>query len=189
MFRRRVPAELGGAIKAVRRAIRAGAGFNHGQSPLERLSKREFDVCRGLTRDDSLRAIAARLNISPKTGYVYRGSIFGKLKVPSLAGLTRPARHYGIVSCRTRPRRDPAFDGNFHSPRIQGQSQAGHPGTRRQGLHSEILLIPQEKLQAVAVKAILAGETVNTPTAETSRAEREKGLSYDPWRDMPGDGE
>lgn len=44
-------------------------------------------------------------------------------------------------------------------------------------LHSEILLIPQEKLQAVAVKAILTGETVDTPTAEASRAEREKRLS------------
>ena len=71
---------------AARRAIRAGAGFNHGQSPLERLSKREFEVCRGLARGDSMRAIAARLNISPKTGCAYRGSIFGKLKAPSLPG-------------------------------------------------------------------------------------------------------
>ena len=46
------------------------------------------------------------------------------------------------------------------------------------GLHSEILLIPQEKLPAV--KAILAGETADASTAEASRAEREKRLSDGP---------
>ena len=55
------------------------------------------------------------------------------------------------------------------------------------GLHSKILLIPQEKLPAV--KAVLAGETADTRTAETCRAERGKRLSDDLWRDMPGDGE
>lgn len=45
-------------------------------------------------RGDAMRAIAARLNISPKTGYAQRGNIFGKLKAPSLAG---PIRCYGIV--------------------------------------------------------------------------------------------
>ena len=53
------------------------------------------------------------------------------------------------------------------------------------GLHSEILLIPREKLPAV--KVVLAGETADTSTAETSRAEREKRLSDDPWEGMPGD--
>ena len=48
------------------------------------------------------------------------------------------------------------------------------------GLHSEILLIPQEKLPAV--KAVLAGETVD---ASASCAEREKRLSDDPWRGTP----
>ena len=56
------------------------------------------------------------------------------------------------------------------------------------GLHSEILLIPQEKLPAV--KAVLAGETADTPAAaEACRAEREKGLSDEPWEGMPGDDE
>ena len=41
--------------------------------------------------------IAARLHISPKTGYVYRGNIFRKLEVSSLAALIRLARRYGIV--------------------------------------------------------------------------------------------
>ena len=52
------------------------------------------------------------------------------------------------------------------------------------GLHSEILLIPQEQLPAV--KTILAGETAD---ASASRAEREKRLSDDPWRGTPEDGE
>ena len=77
--------------------VAALARLKHGQSPLERLSKREFEVCRGLARGDSMRAIAARLHISPKTGYVYRGNIFRKLEVSSLAALIRLARRYGIV--------------------------------------------------------------------------------------------
>ena len=52
------------------------------------------------------------------------------------------------------------------------------------GLHSEILLIPQEKLQAV--KAVLKDKTVDTLA---SRAERENRLSDDPWRGTPGDDE
>ena len=62
-----------------------------------KLSKREFEVCRGLARGDSMRAIGARLHISPRTGYVYRGNIFRKLEVSSLAALIRLARRYGIV--------------------------------------------------------------------------------------------
>ena len=108
LSKRCAPAELGGAIKAVCRGETpylgadvsrrlALAGLNQGQSPLERLSKREFEVCRGLARGDSMRAIAARLHISPKTGYVYRGNIFRKLEVSSLAALIQLARRYGIV--------------------------------------------------------------------------------------------
>ena len=108
LSKRCAPAELGGAIKAVCRGETpylgadvsrrlAQARLNHGQNPLERLSKREFEVCRGLARGDSMRAIAARLNISPKTGYVYRGNIFRKLGVSSLAALIQLARRYDIV--------------------------------------------------------------------------------------------
>lgn len=45
----------------------------------------------------------------------------------------------------------------------------------------------QEKLQAV--KVVLAGETVDTSTAEACRAERKQRLSDDPWRGTPGDDE
>ena len=62
-----------------------------------KLSKREFEVCQGLARGDSMEYIAAWLHISPKTGYVYRGNIFRKLEVSSLAALIQLARRYGIV--------------------------------------------------------------------------------------------
>ena len=92
LSKRCAPAEPGGAIKAVRRGearYSGGAGFNHGQSPLERLSKREFEVCRGLARGDSMRAIAARLNISPKTGCASRQYL--RKAEGALAGRADPA--------------------------------------------------------------------------------------------------
>ena len=51
------------------------------------------------------------------------------------------------------------------------------------GLKSEILLIPQEKLNAV--RAVLEGETSN----KKSRAKENKRLSDDPWQDLLGDDE
>jgi len=55
------------------------------------------------------------------------------------------------------------------------------------GLNSGILLIPQEKLQAV--KAILEGETVDIPPAKASSTDEKKRLSDDPWKNMLGDDE
>ena len=55
------------------------------------------------------------------------------------------------------------------------------------GLNSEILLIPQEKLNAV--KAVLEGETVGSPPAKLSSTEEKKHLSDDPWKDLLGDDE
>ena len=55
------------------------------------------------------------------------------------------------------------------------------------GLNSELLLIPQEKLNAV--KAVLESDDVDTPPAKTSSAEEKKRLSDDPWKDMLGDDE
>ncbi len=52
------------------------------------------------------------------------------------------------------------------------------------GLKSEILLIPQEKLNVV--KAVLKGETFNI---QPVTAEEEKHLSDDPWQDLLGDDE
>ncbi len=55
------------------------------------------------------------------------------------------------------------------------------------GLNSEILLIPQEKLQAV--KAVLEGETVDIPPEKASNTGEKKRLSDDPWKDMLRDDE
>ena len=55
------------------------------------------------------------------------------------------------------------------------------------GLNSEILLIPQEKLQAV--KMVLEGKSVDIPPEKVSPTEEKKRLSDDPWKDMLGDGE
>jgi len=79
------------------------------------------------------------------------------------------------------------------------------------GLNGEILLVPREKLQAV--KAVLEGDTVDIPPAETSGTGQKvpvtlpaltgavgdvaveagnsvtKRLSDDPWKDLLGDDE
>ena len=48
-----------------------------------------------------------------------------------------------------------------------------------QGLKSEILLVPTEKLNIV--KAVLAGEILAIPPAQASGAREIKRLSDDPW--------
>jgi transcriptional regulator with XRE-family HTH domain len=55
------------------------------------------------------------------------------------------------------------------------------------GLKSEILLIPQEKLNAV--KAALKGETPDSRPSKESRPREDKHLSDDPWQDLLGDDE
>ena len=55
------------------------------------------------------------------------------------------------------------------------------------GLKSEILLIPQEKLNVV--KAVLKGETFDIQPVKASGAKEEKRLSDDPWQDLLGDDE
>lgn len=53
------------------------------------------------------------------------------------------------------------------------------------GLKSELLLVPQEKLQAVV--ELLEGEPSETSTP--SRSEDDKRLSDDPWQGLLGDTE
>ena len=55
------------------------------------------------------------------------------------------------------------------------------------GLKSEVLLIPQEKLNVV--KAVLKGETFGIRPAKASGPKEEKHLSDDPWQDLLGDDE
>ncbi|MCL7942374.1 helix-turn-helix transcriptional regulator [Marinobacter sp. ATCH36] len=55
------------------------------------------------------------------------------------------------------------------------------------GLKSELMLVPQEKLEAVM--AVLEGTTTNHSTHDSSPSETEKPLSDDPWRDLLEDNE
>ena len=55
------------------------------------------------------------------------------------------------------------------------------------GLNSEILLIPQEKLQVV--KAVLEGTTAGGATVQGPGTVQKKRLSDDPWKDLLGDDE
>ena len=50
------------------------------------------------------------------------------------------------------------------------------------GLKSDLMLVPQEKLEAVM--AVLEGTTTNHSTQDSSLAETEKPLSDDPWRGL-----
>ncbi len=56
-----------------------------------------------------------------------------------------------------------------------------------QGLKSEILLIPEEKLKAV--KTALEGKTLDIRPAKESRVKEDKRWSDDPWQDLLGDDE
>lgn len=53
------------------------------------------------------------------------------------------------------------------------------------GLNSELLLIPQEKLNAVL--AVLAGDTL--VSAEPSQSDKGKSLTDDPWQGLLGEDE
>jgi two-component system invasion response regulator UvrY len=61
------------------------------------LSDREFEVLRALAQGDSLKAIAARLSVSPKTVTTYRSRILEKLGLSSNAELVRYALEHGLL--------------------------------------------------------------------------------------------
>ncbi len=55
------------------------------------------------------------------------------------------------------------------------------------GLKSELLLIPQEKLNAV--QAVLANDTIASAETEQSISVQNKLLSDDPWHELLGENE
>ena len=61
------------------------------------LSDREFEVLRGLAEGQPLKAIAARMSVSPKTVTTYRGRLLQKLGLHSNADLVRYALEHGLV--------------------------------------------------------------------------------------------
>jgi DNA-binding NarL/FixJ family response regulator len=61
------------------------------------LSDREFEVLKGLAEGETLKAIAARMAVSPKTVTTYRGRILQKLGLHSNAELVRYALEHGLL--------------------------------------------------------------------------------------------
>jgi DNA-binding NarL/FixJ family response regulator len=61
------------------------------------LSDREFEVLRGLAEGRPLKAIAARMALSPKTVTTYRGRLLQKLGLQGNAELVRYAIEHGLV--------------------------------------------------------------------------------------------
>jgi DNA-binding NarL/FixJ family response regulator len=61
------------------------------------LSDREFEVLRALAQGESLKAIAARLSVSPKTVTTYRSRILEKLGLGSNAELVRYALEHELL--------------------------------------------------------------------------------------------
>jgi two-component system, NarL family, invasion response regulator UvrY len=69
------------------------------------LSDREFEVLRGLAEGQPLKAIAARMSVSPKTVTTYRGRLLQKLGLQGNADLVRYALEHGLVDASPHPSR------------------------------------------------------------------------------------
>ena len=68
------------------------------ESAHEALSDREFQVLRALAEGESLKAIAVRLDVSPKTVTTYRRRLLDKLGLESNAELVRYALEHGLLT-------------------------------------------------------------------------------------------
>ncbi len=85
------PAELSGALskRSTRRSV--------GESPLQSLSDREFQVLRRLAEGCTSKEIAQELHISTKTVDTYRARLFSKLELETTADLIRFALRHGVI--------------------------------------------------------------------------------------------
>ena len=66
-------------------------------APHEQLSDREFDVLRGLGMGRSVKEVAAKLGLSPKTVSTYRTRLMEKMQFGSNADLVRYAASHGLL--------------------------------------------------------------------------------------------
>lgn len=66
-------------------------------TPHELLSDREFEVLRLLGAGHSVKEVAAKLGLSPKTVSTYRTRLMEKLHFDSTADLVRYAAHHGLI--------------------------------------------------------------------------------------------
>jgi len=73
-------------------------GSERRPSTLDTLSKREFEVLRGLGSGKMLKTVARELDLSPKTVSTYRTRILEKLGLSSTSDLIRFALEHDLVS-------------------------------------------------------------------------------------------
>jgi len=85
------------ADKVIHSVISAGEPDADSQKPVAFLSKREEEVLRMLTHDNSYAEIAKALGISKRTVDTHRYNISKKLGIKSIAGLIRYALDKGIA--------------------------------------------------------------------------------------------
>ena len=75
----------------------AGTGYPSAAAALDRLSEREREILVLVADGKSSKAIAAKLEISPKTVDTYRSRAMVKLGAPNLAGLVKIAIQVGLI--------------------------------------------------------------------------------------------
>ncbi len=68
-----------------------------GPLPIDALTPRELEVCRGLVRGMTTSEVAASMNISVKTADTHRANLLHKLGVRNNVELARIALRYGLV--------------------------------------------------------------------------------------------
>ena len=102
------PEELVAAIRKVHRggkyvspslAERLAVGLEIGasDSPHEQLSNREYDVLCLLGSGRTVKEVASRLALSPKTVSTYRARVLEKMKLATNADLVRYAAQHGLI--------------------------------------------------------------------------------------------
>jgi DNA-binding NarL/FixJ family response regulator len=80
---------------AERLAAQLGPGFEG--SPHELLSDREFEVLRGLGTGLSVKEVAERMGLSPKTVSTYRTRLMEKMGLSNTADVVRYASVHGLI--------------------------------------------------------------------------------------------
>lgn len=81
---------------ALAEKLATGLEAGGGATPHEALSDREYEVLRALGAGLSVKDVAARLKLSPKTVSTYRTRILEKMQLSSNADLVRYVRDHGL---------------------------------------------------------------------------------------------
>jgi DNA-binding NarL/FixJ family response regulator len=74
-----------------------GLGSDAAREPHERLSNRELEVLRLLAAGLSLKEIAARLDVSPKTVSSFRARVLEKMELRTNADLVRYTLEHHLI--------------------------------------------------------------------------------------------